>query len=63
MSRIPHNIEARRFAGHAYRVGYGADGYAVRIYGDARHGYNVAGYYCRTLAEVSARLEAVRRPA
>lgn len=24
MPRIPHNIEARPFAGHSYRVGYGA---------------------------------------
>lgn len=26
----------------------------TRIYGDSRHGYTVAGKYCRTLADVSA---------
>lgn len=39
------------------RIGYAAStGAVVRIYGDSRHGYNVAGKHCRTLADVSAYL-------
>ena len=31
--KTPHNIEARKFPGHDYRVGYDAHGYAWRIRG------------------------------
>ena len=56
MNRSYHNIESRMLAGK--RIGYAkSTGHATRIYGDARHGYTVAGKYCRTLAEVSAHLE------
>ncbi len=52
------NIETRLMNGK--RIGYAAStGQATRIYGDYRHGYNVAGKYCRTLADVSAYLAAL----
>lgn len=56
-----HNIEARKLAKHHnYRIGYAkSTGQAVRIFGDARHGYTANGKYCRTLAEVSAYLETI----
>lgn len=49
------NIETRPVLGR--RIGYAAStGQSIRIYGDSRRGYTVAGKYCRTLAEVSAHL-------
>lgn len=56
--RAYHNIETRPFNGR--RIGYAkSTGEPTRIYGDSRHGYTVAGKYCRTLAEVSAYLETI----
>lgn len=53
-----HNIETRLLNGK--RIGYAeSTGQATRIYGDARHGYTVAGKYCRTLADVSAYLQTI----
>lgn len=64
MTRIPHNIEPRKFDGHTYRVGYDAYGYAWRIRGDSRRGYSAmpartdldGSIWANTLADMGARL-------
>jgi hypothetical protein len=47
------NIESKKFGRDEYRVGYGADGYAVRIHGDSKDGYIVDGRFFNRLSEVS----------
>lgn len=56
MNRSFPNIETRKFGRDEYRVGYDAQGYAVRIWGDSRQGYIMNGRIYKTLKEVSARL-------